>query len=57
MIFQVDKEGEHAIQQLCDIALKAGGIQNLERINQVLESVELISEPDSKEDEDKEIKK
>jgi len=54
MIIQVDKQGQDIIEQLCDIALKQGGIKNLQAIHQVLASVKLIEENKI---EDKEIKK
>ena len=42
MIIQVDKDGESAVQQLCDIALKQGGLQNFNQINKILNSVKLL---------------
>ena len=45
MIIQVDKEGENIIQQLCDVALKQGGIKNLNAINKTLSSLKVIEEP------------
>lgn len=50
MKIKVDKRGQEAIQQLCDIALKSGGIQNLNGINTILVSMELLSEKDEKTD-------
>jgi hypothetical protein len=44
MIIKADKEAIQAIQQLCDIALKAGGIQNLQGIQAVLAGVSEIEE-------------
>jgi len=32
----VDQEGKQVLQQLCDIALRAGGLQNLQPINALL---------------------
>ena len=59
MILNVDKEGKHVIEQLCDIALKQGGIQNLNQVNFVLKSAKLIpvskledAEPETEELED-----
>ena len=46
MIIKVDKEGQSVIEQLCDIALKQGGIQNLKQINLTLQSMELLPEPE-----------
>ena len=34
----VDKEGKDAINQLCDVALKQGGIRNLDPITEILSS-------------------
>lgn len=56
MKIKVDKKGQEAIQQLCDIALKSGGIQNLNGINTILVSMELLPEKDKKTDK-KEVKK
>ncbi len=39
-----DKEGIQAIQQLCDIALKQGGLQNLQGIQVILGSIEEAKE-------------
>lgn len=36
MIIQADEEGKKAVVQLCDIALKVGGLQNLRSANQIL---------------------
>jgi hypothetical protein len=52
MVIKTDKKGQEAIQQLCDIALKTGGLQNLKGITTILNSIELFSEGG-----DKEIKK
>lgn len=45
MIIQVDKEGKSVIEQFCDIALKNGGLQNLNQINLVLSTMVLLSKP------------
>ena len=39
MIIQTDKEGKDVIEQLCDIALKQGGVSNLNQVNAILKSV------------------
>lgn len=39
-----DKEGQAVLQQLADIALKQGGIQNLQAVNQFLQSIQMIEE-------------
>jgi len=40
MIVNTDKEGATAIIQLCDVALRAGGIANIKGIQQILDAVE-----------------
>lgn len=35
-----DKEGQEAIQALCDLALKVGGLNNLDAINKILSHLE-----------------
>ena len=40
MKIYADKEGKEVIVQLCDIALKTGGLQNLNGINNVLTSLQ-----------------
>lgn len=42
MIIRTDEEGQQAIVQLCDIALKTGGLKNLDSINTILNGVTLI---------------
>lgn len=49
MIIKKDKEGIAVIQQLCDIALKQGGLQNLQAINKTLASVSEIKAEETKE--------
>ena len=39
MNIKADKEGKEAITQLCDVALKAGGLQNLAPITNILKAV------------------
>lgn len=46
MKISVDKEGRAMINQLCDVALKAGGIQNLNGITQILASI--VEDADTK---------
>ncbi len=41
MIIEVDNDGFEAIKQLCDIALRQGGMNNLQGIQIVLNSVSL----------------
>ena len=49
MIIQVDREGEKVISQLCDIALKEGGIKNLNQVNKILRTVVTLFGPEVKE--------
>ena len=42
MIIEADEKGKDAINRLADVALKSGGIQNLDAINQILSSVRTI---------------
>lgn len=39
MKIMADKEGLDVISALCDIALKAGGIGNLQQINTIIQSI------------------
>jgi len=42
MIIKADEEGKKVILQLCDIALKASGLQNLKGVLEVINKVELL---------------
>lgn len=42
MIIQVDLEGRSVVEQLCDIALKEGGVKNLRAVNRILSSVKVL---------------
>jgi len=44
MIINTDKEGKELIVQLCDIALKMGGLQNLQGVNNILQTIKLVEE-------------
>jgi len=44
MIIKCDKEAVEAIKQLCDIALKTGGLQNMQGIQVVLGSISELEE-------------
>lgn len=46
MIILVDDEAGKALGQLCDIALKAGGLQNFKGIGAVLNSIKPLNEPE-----------
>ncbi len=50
MIIKTDIEGKSVIEQLCDIALKSAGIGNLNQINLILQSIELLPEEEKKEE-------
>jgi len=59
MIIKVDKEGQKAIRDLCDIALRSGGLNNFAAIQYILRSVVPLSEDSAapvKEDSKKEGK-
>lgn len=51
MKLSCDKEGADAIAKLCDLALKAGGLQNMAAVKAIMGSIQLIEE--KKEDEKK----
>ena len=42
MILKVDEKGSEAVKALCDIALKAGGLQSLSAINEIMRSTVLL---------------
>ena len=46
MYIVADKEAKEAIRLLCDIALKVGGVENLEGVKAILDSVQLEEDPD-----------
>ncbi len=47
MIIKCDLEGKKVIEQLVDVSLKTGGVQNLNAANMILSKVEIIeSEPE-----------
>ena len=58
MIIQVDDEGKNAVTQLCDIALKQGGIQIVQGVVKILATVkqlpfeEPVEEPNDEDTED-----
>lgn len=45
----VDREGRKAVRQLCDIALKSAGMQNLNPVNMILRSVTMLPGPEVEE--------
>ena len=44
MIIKTNTAGRKAIVEMCDVALKVGGVQNLNRVNQILVSLAMIEE-------------
>lgn len=40
-MIKVDEQGNDALKQLCDIALKFGGITNLQGVVSILQSIKL----------------
>lgn len=50
MQIKADEEGKKVIEQLCDIALKHGGIQNLNQVALILNSTKLIENAEKKEE-------
>jgi len=50
MIIKADKDGLKAIEQLYDIALKTGGLQNMAGIQAILAGLSEIEDPFKKEE-------
>lgn len=46
----VDEQGKQMLQQMCDVALKAGGLQNMQAVLSVLNSIKLEEEEDTGKD-------
>jgi len=44
MVIQVNKEGGEAVAALADIALKVGGLSNLQKVSLILSCVKMIEE-------------
>ena len=44
IVIKANEEGMKAIEQMVDITLKTGGIQNLTAVNQILSKCELLEE-------------
>lgn len=42
MNITVDREGQQQINSLCDAALRAGGLANLDKINTILQHVVVV---------------
>ncbi len=49
MIIKVDIEGRKALDDLFDVALKAGGIKNFNAISKIMDAVEALEEPEPEE--------
>lgn len=45
LIIKTNKDGNEAITQLCDIALKYGGMKNMEGVSQILNSIQILEKP------------
>lgn len=45
MVIQADAKGKNAIEQLCDVALRVGGMGNRQQVNLVADSIVLLPEP------------
>ena len=48
MKIRADEKGIQAIQQLCDVALKQGGLSNLQGVQAILSSVQELTEDTKK---------
>jgi len=46
MKIEADKEGAIAIRQLCDVALRAGGLTNMQGVTQILNGLKESKEPE-----------
>jgi len=49
LVIKVNQAGKSVIEQLCDLALRQGGLGNLNQINLVLKSLILIKSKEEKE--------
>lgn len=47
MVIQANESGQKAIQGLCDMALKTGGLQNMAFVSQLLMSIKPIPPQDA----------
>jgi hypothetical protein len=48
MIIKVDKKGKQAVVDLCDVALRVGGLKNLTAVQTVLEAIQDVQVPKKK---------
>ena len=46
IVIQADAKGKNAIEQLCDVALRVGGMSNRKQVNLVADSIVLLPEPE-----------
>ena len=53
MKITADKEGVEVIRQLCDVALRAGGLHNLAAITPVLQMIQELATPEQEKVPDK----
>ena len=44
MIFKLDMDAKKVLEQLCDLALRSGGVGSLQAVNTILSKIELINE-------------
>lgn len=49
MVIKADEQGQDMIKQLCDLALKASGLNALDGVVMTLRSTQLIKEPEQTE--------
>ena len=49
MVVKTDEQGKKLIEALCDVALKAGGLSNLQAVGSILNAVEILEEPKTSE--------
>ncbi len=54
MVVKVDKAANGILLGLCDLALKKGGIENIETVSSILNAIEIVEDPKQ---EKKEVKK
>lgn len=51
----VDTDGKQAVEKMCDICLRTGGLNNLQPILQILNSIEMQTEPKVTENKDEAV--
>ena len=50
IVIQANAKGKNAIEQLCDVALRVGGMGNRKQVNLVADSIVLLPEPEPTEE-------